>query len=284
MGLIEIKLDKNFHDIIQKFHQGKLKLPHTTRALEYLSTQYQEVWIQATLGNTLDILPFPIHSKSYQRTIQRQRITDVLYVVYSDYTTKTGMSVTELLEKGHGLIDLKPGLLRGIKSRQGKNGRYNIVPFRHGTPGTDRFRNNPMPLSVYTTMRKLMREADTVVASGVSTRGGSSQRVGRKTEWGVRLNDSLRGLRSKLIRKGGKVVGTYTWKTGKYAGMVALQQSTTNSKRHGYMTFRVVSARSDPMSWIVPEQPPWPVRDAVIQFMEPFAKQILEEALQEDLI
>jgi hypothetical protein len=37
------------------------------------------------------------------------------------------------------------------------------------------------------------------------------------------------------------------------------------------------------MSWIVPEQPPWPVRKAVIDFMRPFAEQILQQAMEADI-
>jgi hypothetical protein len=199
--------------------------------------------------------------------------------------------VTDLLERGHGLIDLKPGLLKGPKSRTGKNGRYNIVAFRHGTPGSDQFRNNPMPISVYRSFTAQMKEADAAKKAGASPTGGasyttksSSDASGRSYSWGSRVDPkSQRGRRSKLITRKGKRVGDYTWKSGKYAGMVGMQQSSQKSKRTGYMTFRVVSAGSDPMSWIVPEQPPWPVRKAVIDFMRPFAEQILQQAMEADI-
>jgi hypothetical protein len=37
------------------------------------------------------------------------------------------------------------------------------------------------------------------------------------------------------------------------------------------------------MSWIVPEQDPWPVRKAVTDFMHPFAEEILKKAIEQDL-
>ena len=122
---------------LQKRGKGHLVFAHLEQAVEKLSTMYQDAWIQAASGASYPGLPFVIHSKEYQRTIQRRQIAPTIWEIYSDYTTKTGIGVTDLLEAGHGNIDLKPGLLRGPKSRAGSEGRYNIVAFRQGAPGSD---------------------------------------------------------------------------------------------------------------------------------------------------
>ena len=44
--------------------------------------------------------------------------------------------IAEQLENGTGPWDMKPMLLNGPKARMGKNGKYNIIPFRHGTSGS----------------------------------------------------------------------------------------------------------------------------------------------------
>ncbi len=284
-------------EFVQLMKRGKknLVLAHTERTLEKLSTMYQEVWRDTAAGmQSLPGLPFMIHGKQYQNTIKRRQISQTVWEVYSDYTTKSGRGVTDLLEAGHGNIDLKPGLLHGPKSRQGKNGRYNIVSFRQGAPGTGE-RNNPMPLSVYKPFFQEVKRIDAAKKAGaapIGTPGGTSYSSKSGTQpggskgysWGSRYNPgSLKHRQVKNITRKGKKVGQYKWKSGKYASMVRLQQSTTKSNRGGYFTFRVVSSQSDPMSWIVPEQEPWPIRTAVINFMRPFAEGMLREALEADI-
>lgn len=263
----------------------------TEVAIEKLSTMYQEAWMRAASGAALPGLPFVVNSKQYHRTIERRQLGPTSWEIYTSYTTKTGMSVTELLEKGHGLIDLKPGLLSGPKSRAGKNGRYNIVSFRHGVPGSDPYRNNPMPLSVYKNFTSQVKAAEQQKATGAASVGGKSTVQqssgtpgGRSYTWGSRFDRASKlGQETKTIKKKGKVIGEYTHKSGRYAGMVAMQSSTQNARHSHYLTFRVVSSHSDPMSWIVPEQPPWPVRQAVKDYMKPFAEEMLQRALEEDM-
>jgi len=269
--------------------KGNLVLSTTMLAVEKLSTMYQEAWMRVAAGGHLPGLPFVVNSKQYHRTIERRQISPTSWEVFTSYTTKNGMSVTDLLERGHGLIDLKEGLLKGPKSKVGKKGRYNIVAFRHGTPGSDQFRNNPMPISVYKSFSSQVKDADQKKAAGASPTGGRStvdnnSQGGRDYSWGTRFDrKSKRGIQKKTITKGGKTMGEYTQKAGRYAGMVAMQASTQKAKSSSYLTFRVVSAGSDPMSWIVPEQPPWPVRQAVVDYMRPYAEEILQRALEQDM-
>lgn len=293
MAKMKIRVEEIVPEFIQLMKRGKgnLIFTHTERTVEKLSTMYQEAWINAASGASLPGLPFVVNARQYQRTIKRIQVGRFAWEVYSDYTTKSGLGVTNLLEAGHGPIDLKPGLLRGPKSRVGKNGRYNIVSFRHGAPNTDANRNDPMPLSVYKSFSSDVKRADAQKQAGASAIGGtsytsksSSSPGSRSYSWGSKYDpNSTMGQKSKLIFDRGKLMGKYTHKAGKYAGMVRLQQSTSRSKRGGYFTFRIVSAASDPMSWIVPEQEPWPVRLSVIEFMRPFAEAMLTEALEADI-
>lgn len=291
---IQIKVEDYVPEFVQLAKRGSnsLLLSNVYAAVDFLSQRYQEAWMQAAGGAQLAGLPFVVNGKGYPRSIKRRQISATTWEVYSDYTTKTGLGVTDILERGHGLIDLKPGLLKGPKSRMGKNGRYNIVPSQHGTPGSDAMRNNPMPMSVYKSLTAETNRIDAMKKAGAGDiRGGtsyvskSSATPGQRAySWGssVDKNSNL-GKRTKLIKKKGKRIGDYAWKSGKYAGMYRLQQSTARAKRSGYMTFRIVSSRSDPMSWIVPEQEPWPVRNTVINIMAPIAEAMLSEAVQRDM-
>ena len=292
-GKIRIKVEDFIPEFVQlgKSGKGGMIFAHTERAVEKLSTMYQEAWINAASGAALPGLPFVVNARNYQRTIQRKQTGQYSWEIYSDYTTKTGLGVTALLEQGHGPIDLKPGLLRGPKSRVGKNGRYNVVSFRHGSPNSDPQRNDPMPLSVYRSFTNDVKQIDAQRQAGATAKSGTSYSSkssvtpgSRNYMWGKKYDPGSKiGQQTKLILDKGKLKGTYTHKAGKYAGMVRLQQSTSKSKRGGYFTFRIVSSASDPMSWIVPEKEPWPVRQAVTDFMRPFAEGILQEALQEDI-
>jgi hypothetical protein len=295
---LTVSVQDEVPEFIQLQQKGKsnLVMAHTKLALRRLSEMYMNAWQEAATGTQLPGLPFTIQSTTYQTTIRRRRISPTVYEIYTDYATKTGRSVTELLEAGHGLIDLKDGLMRGPKSRMGKKGRYNIVAFRQGVPDALR---NPMPLSVYRSFSDDVKRADAQKKAGASPTGGTSSVTrpnprgyagwsgGPATAsytWGSRFDrNSQLDRQTKTIKKGKKTLGQYQWQSGKYAGMVRLQQSTTKSSRGGYFTFRVVSAASDPMSWIVPEQPPWPVRNAVINLMKPYAEDILREAIQADI-
>lgn len=289
-------LKVSVEDIVPEFIQlakrgrNNLLLANTVRAVEALSTMYQRMWQRAAAGEAIPGLPFTISGSTYPGTIKRRQVSPTVWEVYSDYTTSTGLGVTALLEAGHGPIDLKPGLLQGPSSRQGKNGRFNIVSFRHGTPGSDP-RNNPMPISVYRELTNDVKRIDAQRRAGATnTTGGSSYtsksaQGGRAaTSWGTRYDQkSQRGRRSKIIGSKGKRLGEYTWKSGKYAGMVRLDQSTSRSRHGGYMTFRIVSAMSDPNSWIVPEQEPWPIRKAVTDNMMPIAEAMLRDAMEADI-
>lgn len=281
-------------DFIASMMKGKARkvdiIPTVILTMEKLSTMYQEAWVRVAAGGHLPGLPFVVNSKQYHRSIERRQISPTKWEIYTSYTTKSGLSVTELLERGHGLIDLKEGLMKGPKSRMGKNGRYNIVPFRHGVPGTDQIRNNPMPMSVYKNFSSQLKEADQRKKAGAAPTGGRSEVTsskpggGRDYSWGERFDKtSKQGIQKKTIMKKGKKIGEYIHKAGKYAGMVAMQASTQKARASGYMTFRIVSASSDPMSWIVPEQPPWPVRKAVTDYMKPFAEEMIQRAIEQDM-
>jgi len=291
---LDIKVEDFVPEYIQLAKKGKNTiLSNTFLALSRLAEMYHTAWREVAQGaRTLPGLPFFIHGVNYPGSIQSRQISATTWEVYTDYTTKSGMSVTELLENGHGLIDLKPGLLRGPKSKAGKNGRYNIVPYTHGSSGSDEFRSNPMPASIEKDFNVQIKEADaqrkagaTDIRAGKSYVSKSSKTSGGKTVWGQKyMGDKTTGLRTKMIQKNNKRVGTYTWKAGKYESMYKMQQSTERQERSGAITFRIVSAQSDPMSWIVPEQEPWPIRKSIIDFMKPFAEGMLKEALEADLV
>lgn len=150
------------------------------------------------------------------------------------------------IENGKAPFDMKPGLLAGPNAKTGKTGRYNTVPFRHGTPGTTGKRvGQPMPITgltpagrpksmVYTEAKKLKASTETAVGT---------------TAWGGRTGDfGGLGIRTQLPVKKGRP-GPYTWKSSPYSNMVKVAKTYSKATQNQFLTFRRVSDNSDPASW-----------------------------------
>jgi hypothetical protein len=141
------------------------------------------------------------------------------------------------IENGLAPFDMKPGLLSGPNSRATKDrgGRYNTVPFRHGTPGVTGRNFAAMPKNVYSKVKGLTG-ARTTPGKGTVKTGGRGPSFGDL------------GKRSMLPVKGGRP-GAYTWKSSPYAGMVRSTKKYQTATQSQYTTFRRVSSKSDPNSW-----------------------------------
>lgn len=246
--------------------------PRVKAGLRHIALMYQKTWRGVAAGNMmLPGQPDMIRSRGpYSRSIQIDYTRPDFISVYTDFDAH------RYIESGHGEIDLKEGLLHGPKARQGKRGPYNIVAFRHGIP---KAKNNPMPFSIYSVMKQDTQKIDNMQKAGKSQRPGTSRATRassvpaeRGYVWGFRMDQmSQVGKRPD-------------WKSGKYAGMVRMQGKSGKQTKYGtYLTFRVVSFRSDSRSWIVPPRRPFPIRQAVVDFCEPAARKVMEIAFNEDL-
>lgn len=282
MAKAEIKVDlsKFLPEFVRLLQRGQAEkvFTHTAAAIHALAVMYQETWRSFASGTPIPGIPRVINSRGpYIKSIQLDDSKTFVKVVYTDYPPH------RYIEEGHPPIDLKPGLLSGPKARMGKEGPYNVVSFRHGTPGTI---GAPMPRSIYREMLEGSKKADADKAAGLTGVGGRSEVIGRDQagqriyQWGFRLDAKHQvGRRSK-------VAAGYTWKSGKFAGMVRMDVSTSRARRSQYMTFRTVSFRSDPQSWIVPEQDPIPIREKVVEYVgsNVDVADMLSNALSQDLV
>ena len=157
-------------------------------------------------------------------------------------------SLPNKIENGGMPYDMKPGLLGGPHAKQGKKGRYNIIPFRHGTPGAKkRTIGKQMPTTGYT---KSGKEESIVYTAArkldVSIGGGAA---GGRTAWGGKTgNFGGLGMTSALPVEGGRP-GAYTWKNSPYESMYKVSTFYKKVWQNQYVTFRVVSDNSDPNSW-----------------------------------
>lgn len=252
---------------------------NTLNAIQHIAEMYQQVWISYASGTPIPGAPRIINSAEYARSIMLEDDDPAVKVVY----TTSDQHIR--IERGSPEVDLKPGLLSGPKARQGKDGPYNIVPFRHMTPGA--VTGMPMPANVYRLMLKRSKEADELKAQGLISYGGKSRVIRgssvpeeRIYEWGYRFDrKSQQGRETKRIDSD----RTYEHRSGRYAGMVRMDTSSGRARSSLYMTFRTVSFRSDPNSWIIPEKSPIPIRERVVETVDPIAREMLREALEADI-
>lgn len=285
---VQIKIGQTIPRFVELMQKPGVRqaFPNVMRALNDLADMYVETWRRFAMGGNLPGTSQVISVRGgdkYIQSIKADKKNATTKVISADGKT------TDAIEKGHDAIDLKPGLLKGPKHRNSKKdgGAYNIVAFRHGTPGTLPS-NKPMPMQVFNLSNRM--EQSRVI--GTYTDQGGVKRNEHK--WGGRLPAAKGGapqtkkispaMQKELSKRYGTAVGDeYTWKAGKHANMVRMQANTAKAKSSSYITFRCVSIHSDPASWIVPEKQGVPIRDAVVKFMKGLTEDMIKDAFEEDL-
>ena len=282
MADIRVQIDEIVPDIIKLIQADSgtpRLLANTLATLNALAYAYQAQWKSFALGEAMPGIPRVIKSgAAYAQTIQVDITDDYIKTIFTDSPN------AERIEKGHGEIDLKPGLLAGKKVRYTKSGTpYNIVAFRQGTPKSS---SNPMPVNIYQLAKKLFDDADATKARGfagwaATQRAGTSRVIKTgQTEWGINTGKDFGGP-ATTVKTTSR--GDYIHKFSKYANMVRMQASTEHAQRSEYITFRVVSIHSDPASWIVPAIEGIPIRQAVVEKMRDETISLLREAVLKDL-
>jgi hypothetical protein len=151
------------------------------------------------------------------------------------------------IEQGMSPFDMKPGFEGSPKVHMkidGKGGWYLTVPFRHAVPGSlgeSSAFSAVMPAGVYAVAKKLK-------PSTTNLRGG--------TNWGASVKDvnlpkELAQPTSRApVKIGNQVFEEYKHKSSIYAGMVKMEKFYAKGAGSSYASFRRVSDKSDPDSWI----------------------------------
>jgi hypothetical protein len=152
---------------------------------------------------------------------------------------RLGGKFPNMIENGSPPFDMKPGLLKSRKAKRSKDGgKYITVPLALKTPGGGNRGPSPpvMPGPIYRSAAKLQ------FGQSMSRLPVKYENLGRRT----RLSPDL------------KKWGHYTWKTSPFVGVTKVQKypgelpTSSTGKMAGYKTFRRVSTKSDPNSWIHP--------------------------------
>lgn len=176
-----------------------------------------------------------------------------------------------MVEQGFSGGDMRQWLLTGPNAKRGKNGPYNIIPFRHGAPGTGgRNVGNVMPGPIHEIAKTL---APTISRPGQAIGGAA----GRPTVWGARLHP---GLPMKQAAR--EILGRVErpWHaTSIYMGMVRKAQPTRGGRYQtsGFQTFRTISLHSSEPGkhWVHPGIKARQLAKKVEQHMVQLAHQII---------
>lgn len=147
------------------------------------------------------------------------------------------------IEEGFDAFDMKPGLLAGPNAKITKDGgKYNVVPFSIGTPGSleENFNGGIMPKEVHDVVKKL--PTDRPIPGG----GRASQPLRHE-----QIPQQFRQPQVKAVKlPQGRGFAEYQHKSSIYEGIRKAQDPVTKQNR--YQSFRAVSTKSDPLSWMHP--------------------------------
>lgn len=164
---------------------------------------------------------------------------------------ETTLPLADEIENGRPAKDLKRMLDSSTKVRQGKKGRYLIIPFRHNTPGGDGHSSYApqMPKNIYAKAKNLSATTITGVSTRVSGTGAMNIKTRKpmvvaqnKYKWGGKLPE---GLAPKLKPHHA---------ADPYAGMTRFNTSSGKQKSSAYLTFRIMS-ENQTGKWIIPAKP-----------------------------
>lgn len=297
-NLIEVTLDQ----------QGSINLSAVPGALaeaiqagaEYI----QSAWIAAAM-NGLNGIP-PTHDEAYiwgiQSGMDYPYAGDPFHARVANFAPSA-----QRVEEGFASFDMKPGFLAGHQARRANDGtRYNIIPFRWGTPregdneagsGGDRATLKAMPESIFDLVKDFRQSRRTghhdvesvnrnapahvkrldsasAPAYAYENEAGAMRRV-YEYQWGDQL-------RPEDIPGRYAVVAQPWHKTSMFAGMYRFAADDGTMKKHShYMTFRAVSDKSSPQSWIHPGAKGKPFSKAVLDAEAENVKRLVRDMVAE---
>lgn len=178
-------------------------------------------------------------------------------------------AAAKALEFGTRPFDMKPGLLSGPKARTSKDGgRYNIIRFQHGTEST-------ATTGTGLTGGDYKPRMPPEIKKAAEAAGGKP--IAAAAPWGMRSSTNIERLLKtdkaawkrltgeRMYRGMGAVQHGYTWKASPWAGL----RKESTGHQTSYATYRAVSDKSDPYSWIHPGiDAKYFIRNAIMEFQQ----------------
>lgn len=210
--------------ISESFNLGQAEIDSLLDfTVKEVTARFAEQWEQEAVDN--------LHSS-------RQQYINSLVVVDEGPAQGAVMLVGKfpnMIESGADSWDMKQGLIDSPNAKQGKNGKYNTIPFSFGTPGAlqENFTGGILPKEIYSIVKD--KPANEPL-----------ERYDLKN-----VSKSLRQPQKKSIKMpGSKSFKDYQHKSSIYEGVSKRTDATTGQNTYG--SFRRVSEVSEAESWIHP--------------------------------
>lgn len=218
---------------------------------------------------------------AYAATITYRMTSDLSAVVESNYL------YDEEIENGRPARDLKKMLDTSMKVRRTKTGsRFLVIPFRHNVSSMpSHVYAQAMGLTASSIIGQTQRRAGELTSSafgiGMVPMSETRQRrnpFAKSTESrkDVMVNKNQYSWGAKLVA--GSMGPNPRGKTDRFAGMVRFDTSTPGAPRSSYLTFRIMSEKSN--GWIIPAQPGQNIAKKVAEDMQPLAEKVIQEAFK----
>jgi hypothetical protein len=276
MVRLKITLDNDIlHEVASRLASLNTaqSMPATAAAMKNAAALVKAVWMDYATGkkDLPGVPPMKTPSGGYARGISIKPNGPF------DYEVVNPSDIADYLENGTSEIDMKQTHTTGPRSRVSKKGvAYLIVPFRWGTPNTVGFRN-VIPVEIYNIVKKAKFEKSIVGQDTHNEPNFKGEDVDRWNydNWGSRLN-----IKQIIEADDG---GMNINQMFNISGMVRMDTSTKNKKYSGYYTFRVISAKGTPGSWIKPATPARHITDGVVRATHNDVNDLFDAAFRRDL-
>lgn len=202
---------------------------------------------------------------------------DGLSIEESGGTSKLTLDgvLPNMVELGWQGGDMRQWMLQSGKAKQGKNGPYLVIPFRHGTPGTSgRNVGKQMPGAIHAEAKKL---SHTLSRPGppVSSHGGRLKVHGQALHPHKGMQQQARDILESKQKP---------WhSTSIYTGMIRKGQKTKSGvQTSGYQTFRTISQHTNEEGkhWVHPGIKPRMLHRDVKRFIGRQVHAIIKTAMQ----
>ncbi|HGX3708886.1 TPA: hypothetical protein ACNEJR_003647 [Escherichia coli] len=262
---------------------NKQSMPYLHAAVNAVGMKLAATWVEEVQKAKL----WSVEKDQYAQSIKWQMTGD-----FTGYV-EAGYKWAKEIEDGRPARDLKKMLGTSLKVRRTKQGtRFLVIPFRHNI--------KKMPPELYAQAKAL--EASKVTGSGfrrsgeivgfgmkampkayqkknpfltnISTR--QAQTVKKATyQWGGRIQAGFFGPNPNKTLPGNGANPRSPYDTA--AGMVRFDTSSGAQKSSAYLTFRVMSEKSQ--GWIVPMQPGQKIAKKALDKVKPQAEKLFGQAV-----
>ena len=249
-------------------------LPATFKAFKMVSALVQYTWKSYASGRPIKGSSMRLKNPTgaYKNSIKTRFLSPFNHEIYSD------SPIALYLEKGTQEYDMKKTHPYGKQSRivkktvkkrgviiRKKGDPYLIIPFRHGVPGTQSYA--PLPEQVFQQIERILKADEDLMSKRIKGRTFDPNFKGElipraKYNWGARF----KGMGFDQME-----------------GLVVMDTSSPKEKRSSYMTFRVISANSPAMKWIVKARPAMNITRHVVENTKEKMKKLIESGVRQDL-